>query len=117
MLALLMLVAAPASQPSSLPAYPEAWIMKARSDHHRLSCQELVYKRGCAEIRRGRVTLHVTLDEAGSVRRAAVTKNDVGRDPKLVEKCLLKAIKKWTFTPPDSVSPELDVQFIFADKC
>lgn len=115
MLALLFVAAA--SQPASLPVYPEDWILKARTENRKLSCQELVYKRGCSEVRHGRVTLHVTLDAAGKVTKVSVLKNEVSKDPKLVEKCLLKNIKKWSFPPPENVSPELDLLMIFSDKC
>jgi hypothetical protein len=109
--------AAPPDTPAGPVPYPAAWIDDARSANAKHSCQNLVYKRGCAEVRTGRVELGVTLDDAGHVTGAHVVSNTILTDPKLVEKCLLRELHVWTFHPPDGVAHDLVVTVILSDMC
>ncbi len=109
---------ASSSAPASAPAvYPQAWVFEAMHKNGNNSCQQLVYKKGCAVLRTGKIFLHVTLDDAGKVETLTVTKNAIRRDPKLVEKCARESVKKWQFHPPEGVSNEVDFALILSDKC
>jgi choloylglycine hydrolase len=100
-----------------LPPYPERWIREAQAERRNASCYHLIYKRGCAEKRTGRLTVAITLDEEGRVRAAQTVGNTVGRDPALVERCVHQALRAWRFPPPAGYLPRFEMTLIFADKC
>lgn len=116
MLSLLPLLLLPL-QVIALPRYPDAWIAKAIADNHEHDCHELIYKKGCKQTRTGRLTVSVGLNAKGAVIFAAVQTNQIRRDPEVVAQCVLKALDKWKFHPPDGVEPALGLELIFADKC
>jgi len=102
---------------ASVPPYPDAWRDEAESENGKLSCRELVYKRGCAEMRTGTVTVEVTLTAEGKVARVESIENTIHHEPEVVWKCLRAKLPRWKFRPPVGVSPTLQVRLMFADKC
>jgi hypothetical protein len=105
------------AEPAGPVPYPEESIDRARAANVKLSCQELVYKRGCAEIRTGHVVARVTLKADGAVDHVEIVQNEIRRDPKVVAKCVSEKLPKWTFDPPGAASPSFDLKLIFSDKC
>ncbi|MFO0565795.1 MAG: hypothetical protein U0263_09040 [Polyangiaceae bacterium] len=109
--------APPSSAATTPPRYPESAIETAQRENRGKSCQELIYKRGCAETRTGRVLLKVTLDDAGKVAKAEVLKNGISRDPDVVAKCLLEKVPQWKFEAPGAAEPSFEMELSFGDKC
>jgi hypothetical protein len=111
---------AASSAPTPTPvvrAYPEEAIARARAHNGNKSCMGLVYKKGCAELRTGTVTLSVLLDPAGHVIGVDVLKNTIVKDPELVAQCLKKHVPDWTFDPPRDASPSFELEISLSDKC
>jgi len=106
-----------AAAPTGPLPYPETSIAKARDDNRQLSCQELVYKRGCAEVRTGHVRVRISLGPKGQVERVEILENGIRRDPETVATCLTKKLPSWSFAAPDGVSPSFEMDFGFSDKC
>lgn len=97
--------------------YPQKWITEARDKHRTLRCYRLVYKRGCSVVRRGRLTVQVTLAADGKVTSVKGLTNTVRVDPKLMLRCVQTELAKWRFTPPKGVTPRFTMQFVFRDRC
>jgi hypothetical protein len=97
--------------------YPKKWIREARYKHRMSTCQRLVYKKGCSVLRKGSVTLQITLAADGSVKSVKALKNTVHVDPKLVLDCFRNGVAKWRFTPPKDVLPTFTIRFTLSDKC
>jgi len=97
--------------------YPPKWIAEARTKHRMSTCFRLVYKKGCTVLRKGRVTLQITLAEDGTVKMVETLGNTVRVDPKLVLSCFKTGVAKWRFTPPKGVLPSFTMQFELRDKC
>jgi hypothetical protein len=107
-----------ASTPPARPGpYPPEAIERARRAHAGKACQELVYKKGCAETRTGRVRVRLALGGDGKVEGVEIVDNGVERDPAVVEKCLKAKLTEWTFDPPDGAAPTVELELVFADKC
>jgi hypothetical protein len=103
--------------PNGKRAYPLEWISKARSDN-RFTCGGLVYKRGCALLRRGEMVFGVTLRASGAVRSLKRKSTTIRVDPKLVERCIRKTVGKWRFTAPaPNMTRTFEMRFVLADKC
>jgi len=98
-------------------SYPNEWIATAISENYDRACQQLIYKHGCRELRTGRVDLDVTLDEHGSVASVRTRSVKITRDPDVVERCLLRALPRWRFHPPEHYPRELILSVSFADRC
>jgi len=110
---------APAARPTP---YPEAWIEEGRvtnAPHTREpGCVHLVYKRGCSEVRRGRVTVGVGLDRStGKVTTARVVRSTIHTDPKPMLRCITEGLLRWTFKAPGDHAPDFEMTFIYSDKC
>ena len=110
-------VAPSASAHAPTPPYPEAAIERARREFSAQSCQKLVYKRGCAETRTGRVRVRFTLDREGKVSKLEIVKNEIKREPEVVAACLKKVLPLWKFDPPEAAEPSFELELIFGDKC
>ena len=78
---------------------------------------ELVYKRGCAEVRTGHVRVRLTLGSQGNVENVEILANEIGRDPEVVAACLKKKLPLWKFEPPDGAVPVVELELTFSDKC
>jgi hypothetical protein len=100
-----------------LAPYPRALADKALVANADASCRELVYKRGCSEVRTGAVDLAVNLGPDGRVVSVEVLKNGIGRDPDVVAKCLKKKVQTWTFDAPAGFAPRALVTVVLSDKC
>lgn len=111
---------APSAEPAVPPPpspYPAAAIDRARADNSANACTELVYKRGCSEVRTGHVHVRLTLGPQGNVEQVEILKNEIRRDPEVVAGCLKKKLPKWKFDPPDGATPIVELDLVFADKC
>ena len=82
-----------------------------------MGCYGLVYKRGCAVLRRGRIEVTVHLAEDGRVAKVEPLSNTIRVDPKLVMRCVVRELARWRFTPPRGVAPRFTMDFVFSDKC
>ena len=109
--------AAAAAPPAAPAPYPAEAIERARRAHSGKACQELVYKKGCAETRTGRVKVRLGLGSGGKVESVEIVENGVKRDPDVVEKCLKTKLPEWAFDPPDGAVPSVELDLVFADKC
>lgn len=99
------------------PSYPAKWLTRARINN-RFRCGRLVYKRGCSLLRRGKMTFRITLRASGKVARLERKSTTIRVDPKLVERCILKEVGAWKFTPPaPNMARSFDMVFVLADKC
>lgn len=107
---------APHRGDSALPPYPQAFIDQTRAAH-RMGCYGLVYKRGCAVLRRGRVRVTVRLGPDGAVTQVEPVSNTIRVDPGLVMRCVRKELASWRFPPPKGVSPTFEMEFVFSDRC
>jgi hypothetical protein len=99
------------------PPYPADWIADALSDNREHSCQHLIYKSECAELRTGRVELDVTLDGRGGVSTVVARAVRISQDPEVVKACLLREVPKWRFHPPEHHAHDVVLTIGFADKC
>jgi len=105
------------SPPAAPVPYPEAAIERARRDNSARACQKLVYKKGCAETRTGRVRVRFTLDAEGKVTKAEIVENGIRREPEVVADCLKKELPAWKLDPPGAAEPSFEMELSFADKC
>ncbi|TKC96527.1 hypothetical protein [Polyangium fumosum] len=103
--------------PAGPPPYPEAWIHEAEATNHALSCHELIYKQGCAELRVGSVTVVVTLAPDGKVLRVDQVDNTVENEPDVVWRCLARKLPQWKVHAPEGTSPTFRLTLHFRDKC
>lgn len=106
-----------AAPPAAPQAYPADAVERARRANSGRACQELVYKKGCAETRTGRVKVRLSLAATGKVETVEIVDNGVRRDPDVVEKCLKTKLPEWSFDPPDGAVPTVELELVFADKC
>lgn len=104
------------SASASLPPYPAKWITKARLDN-RFTCGALVYKRGCALLRRGEMVFRITLKASGAVASLKRLSTTIRVDPALVARCIVKTVRTWTFHPPTNVARTFTMRFVLSDKC
>jgi hypothetical protein len=106
-----------ATGPVFLPPYPNDWIALAKGENRHLSCQDLIYKRGCAEIRTGVMVMELDLDPEGRVVHVDLIRNGIRHDAEVVYRCVQQKLPMWKFHKPDGVSPTFQLELIFADKC
>jgi hypothetical protein len=109
--------------PTGTPApYPAAWIEEGRKANAPRTgepgCVHLVYKRGCSEVRRGRVVVGVTLDRtSGKVTLAKVVSSTIRTDPKPMLRCITEGLGRWTFKAPGDHAPTFEMTLIYSDRC
>jgi hypothetical protein len=95
--------------------YPSAAIHAAESEIQR-ACGRLVYKDGCRVLRRGAVTLSVTLDQTGAQTHVDTIGNTASPDGAQVLACVSKALAAHAFDPP-ATTTTLTIRFVLADMC
>ena len=110
---------APAARPSP---YPEAWIEEGRKANaprtREPGCLHLVYKRGCAEKRTGRVVVGITLDRTtGKVSATRIVSSSIRTDPKPMHRCITEGLGRWTFRPPGDHAATFELTLIYSDRC
>lgn len=107
----------PPTGPTTPPPYPERWIEEARDAHRHLSCQELIYKRECAEVRTGTIEMAITVGADGRVANVEAVRNEIRNDPEVVEQCLRQKVLQWKFHAPESYAATFRILLRFSDMC
>jgi hypothetical protein len=112
-----------ASPSDPAPAFDvAAWIEDARQENapatREPGCSRLVYKRGCAEKRTGRVTVRVAVEPGtGRVQGVEIVRHTIETDPEPMLKCISAGLEKWTFTPSPAAPASFEMTFVYSDKC